>query len=119
MARPTVRNIEIDRKMDEAAALGCTIEEIALFAGIHRDTLYDWIKKDKELSDRIEELRENPILKARTTLVNSLDNPENAKWFLERKRRLEFSTKQEIEVKGQLSLSQTIQNNELHTETDH
>jgi hypothetical protein len=35
--------------------------------------------EDQELKDRIEELQERPILKARQTVVKSLEEPENAK----------------------------------------
>lgn len=96
MARPTVRTPEVDRKIEECAALGASIEEIAFYAGIHRDTLYDWMKKDAELSDRIKELQERPILLARQTVIKAIDNPEYATWYLERKRKKEFSARQEL-----------------------
>jgi hypothetical protein len=96
MARPTVRTPEVDRKIEECAYLGASIEEIAFFAGIHRDTLYDWMKKDTELSDRIKELQERPILLARQTVIKAIDNPEYATWYLERKRKKEFSARQEL-----------------------
>lgn len=96
MARPTVRTPEVDRKIEECASLGASIEEIAFYAGIHRDTLYDWMKKDTELSDRIKELQERPILLARQTVIKAIDNPEYATWYLERKRKKEFSARQEL-----------------------
>ena len=96
MARPTVRTSDVNRKIEECAALGATIEEIAFYAGIHRDTLYDWIKKDKKLSDRIQELREKPILLARQTVVNGIkENYANAMDYLQRKRKAEFSLRTE------------------------
>lgn len=95
--RPTVKSEEIIRKIEECAALGSSIEEIAFYVGIHRATLYRWMEEDQELKDRIEELQERPILKARQTLVKSLDEPEHAKWYLERKRKNEFSQRTEVE----------------------
>jgi len=41
-----------------------------------------------------EDLKQRPILTARRTIYDSLDNPDVAKWFLERKSKDEFSTKQ-------------------------
>jgi len=38
--RPTEKSDEIIRKIEECAALGSSIEEIAFYAGIHRATLY-------------------------------------------------------------------------------
>lgn len=94
--RPTKMTPEVYRKIEEAAALGASLEEIAFFAGIHRSTIYEWIKEDQELSDRIQELQEQPILKARKTIVNALDNPAQANWYLERKRKNEFATRSEL-----------------------
>ena len=95
MARPTKRTVEVTNKIEEVAALDGSVEEMAYYAGVHRDTLYLWLKQDKEFSDRIQELRERPVLKARQTIVKSLDTPDGAKWYLERKKKLEFSTRSE------------------------
>lgn len=94
--RPTVKSDEINRKIEEAAALGSSIDEIAFYAGIHRATLYRWMEEDEELKDRIHELQNKPILKARQTLVKALDQPQHAQWYLERKRKAEFSPRQEV-----------------------
>lgn len=95
--RPTLKeDPEVNRKIDEAAAFGASIEEIAFYIGVHRDTLYGWTQKDKDLLDRIKALQERPILKARQTVVKALDDPEHAKWYLERKRKKEFSQRNEF-----------------------
>lgn len=93
--RPTEKTDEIIRKIEEVAALGGSIEEIAFFAGIHRATLYRWMNDDVELSDRITELQQNPILKARRTIVEGLADKDTAKWYLERKVK-EFKPKSDI-----------------------
>lgn len=98
MARPTVKTKEILLKIEEAAALGCDIEEIAFYANVHRSTMYRWIDEDPKLKDRVEQLQSNPILKARRTLVSTLDDPENAKWYLERKKKKEFSARTETDL---------------------
>lgn len=53
------------------------------------------MRDDKDFYDRIQELRERPILKARRTVEQSLNTPEGARWYLERKKKLEFSTRSE------------------------
>jgi hypothetical protein len=99
VGRPTEKTPEILRKIEEAASLDCSIEEMAFFAGIHRATLYRWIIDDTELSDRIEELRQRPVLLARKTVLKSVEeDPDMAMRYLERKRKDEFSTKQEIGI---------------------
>jgi hypothetical protein len=98
VGRPSAFTEEVIRKIEEAAALDCTVKEIAFFAGIHFDTLYAKLDSDKEFSERIEALRNNPILKSRQTIIGSLSDVENAKWYIERKRKKEFSTRTESDV---------------------
>ena len=98
VGRPTVRNEEINRKIEEAAAIGASIEEIAFYININRATLYRWMAEDEELKDRIEELQEKPIMRARQTIVKALDNPMEAKWYLEKKRKKEFGNTEEQNI---------------------
>jgi AcrR family transcriptional regulator len=98
--RPTERTEEVNRKIEEAAALGASTEEIAMYCGVHRATLYRWMQDDEELRDRIDELQERPILKARQTVVRSLDIPQNAQWYLTRKKKVEFAERQELTGAG-------------------
>lgn len=94
--RPTVMTDEVIRKIEEVAALDGSVAEMAYYAGIHVDTLYAHLKENKEFSDRINGLRERPILKARQTIVKALDNPHDAQWYLERKRKKEFAARSEF-----------------------
>lgn len=96
VGRPTAMTEEVIRKIEEVAALDGSIEEMAYYAGIHRDTIYAKMKEDKEFSDRINDLRERPILKARQTIVKGLEQPDNARWYLERKKKLEFAQRSEL-----------------------
>ena len=82
--------------MEEAAALDCTIEEMCFYAGITKPTYYDWTKADPEFSARLEALREEPVLAARKTIVQSVKKmPSMAAWYLERKRKKEFAERKE------------------------
>jgi len=83
------------KKLEEAFAMDCTVGEACLFAGISRTTYYAWIKANPELANRFEELRDTPVLKARQTIVKDLDKPESAHWYISRKRRNEFATREE------------------------
>lgn len=93
--RPTKRTEEVIRKIEEVAALDGSVEEMAYYAGVHVDTVYGWLQADKAFSERIKALRERPVLKARQTVVKSLDDPDNAFKYLERKKKAEFSTRSE------------------------
>ena len=48
--------------------------------------------------ERKEQLKESLIFKARTVVANALDRQDEntAKWYLERKKKAEFSTRQEL-----------------------
>ena len=67
--------------------MGCTDLEACLFAGINRDVLYDYQKKNPEFSDRKEQLKQNPFLLARGVQLKDLKecNSAIAQKVLERK----------------------------------
>lgn|SRR3990167_2408716 len=100
VGRPTVDTPEVRRKIEEATALDASIEEVAFYAGIHKDTYYQIIKKDKEFSDRLDALRNRPVLKARQTVVKSLDDPNQAFKYLEKKRKKEFGNTLDVTTDG-------------------
>ena len=132
MGRPTKRE-QINKKISEAVskmtpdvvnklkevfAIDGTIEEACFYAGISRQTYYDWIKKNKELFDEFQALRERPVLKARQTVVKSLDNPDYAFKYLERKKKDEFSPRQELTGKdgNPIQTSYEVKLNEIRNE---
>jgi hypothetical protein len=96
MAAPTKLSNEVVNKLEEVFSLDGTIEEACLYAGISRQTYYNWIKENSELIDRFNLLRKTPILKARRTVVSALTDPEFALKYLERKLKAEFSPRHEI-----------------------
>ncbi len=102
--RKSLKTKEVIGKIEEVAALDGSIEEMAYYAGINKETLYKWLQTDKPLFHRIEALRQRPILKARQTIVKALDAPGSAQWYLERKKKAEFSEKVEIENTTHLKL---------------
>lgn len=94
--RPTVFTPETVNKLEQAFAIDCTVEEACSYAEITRQSFYEHIKRNPEFSDRIDDLRQRPILKARQTIVKSLYNPQQAQWYLERKVKKEFTQRSEL-----------------------
>lgn len=88
--RPTVMDNLSIKKLEEVFAIGGTDEEACFFANISMATLYNYQKKHPEFLERKEALKQRPILKARTTVVASLDDPIIAMRYLEKKKRDEF-----------------------------
>jgi predicted DNA-binding protein YlxM (UPF0122 family) len=82
---------EVLVKLEQAAAIDASVEEMAFYCDVSRQTIYQWLKDNPELSDKIDRLRNKPILKARQTVVNRLDDSyQNSMDYLKRKKRAEF-----------------------------
>lgn len=102
MPRPTIFTKEVLQKLEYAFAMDCTDEESCLYAGISPSSLYNYQAQKPEFLERKKLLRQTPVLKARTALVEALEkDPELSLKYLERKRKDEFSPKQITEVKSE------------------
>lgn len=84
------------QKLEEVFAIGGTDLEACLYADISKTSLYNYQQDHPEFVERKEKLKERPILKARQTVVKSLDTPQGAQWYLERKKKLEFASRTEL-----------------------
>lgn len=100
--RPTKMTPQTVAKLEEAFSFGCTDIEACLYADIHKQTLYDYCEKYPEFTDRKETLKKHPTMVARKNLVRSINKGEveDSKWYLERKSKAEFSSKQMVEHSG-------------------
>lgn len=88
---------EVIRKLETAWAIGCSDGEAALFAGISKASLCEFLQGHPEIAERKELLKEQPVLQARMTLFNSIKKGDGklAISYLERARKKEFCTRQE------------------------
>lgn len=81
----------IVQKLEYAFSIGCPTLEACSFAGISRQTYYTFVKRYPQFLDRFNDLKANPILKARESVVKAIDeNPDIAFKYLERRRPKEF-----------------------------
>jgi hypothetical protein len=97
VGRPTVMTPEVISKLEEAFAWGCTDIEACLHADIATPTLYLYQEKNPKFIERKHALKENPVLLARSTVVNAMvDDPDLALKYLERKKKGEFSLRSEL-----------------------
>jgi len=94
--KPIKMTESVVKKLEEVFALDGSVEEACYYANISRQSYYNWIKSFPDMLERFDSLRQRPFLKARQTVVKSLDNPEMALKYLERKKKDEFSTRQDI-----------------------
>ena len=95
--RPTKMTENTVNKLEEAFALGCTDAEACLYADISKECLYQYQDKFPSFVDRKEQLKQRPVLLARSELIKGLKgNPELALKYLERKLKSEFSLRTEL-----------------------
>lgn len=96
--RPTIMTPDIVNKLEQAFSMGCSDLEACLYAGISKQTLYNYQAKNPQFVDRKEQLKKQLVLKARTVIADALNRKDEntAKWYLERKAKNEFSTRQEV-----------------------
>jgi hypothetical protein len=106
-------------KLEHAFAIGCNDKEACSFAEITVDQLYYYTRVvNKQFQLKKERLKDQPILKAKQTIVDGLDKEENAKWYLERRANGEFSTKQVTEHTGKVELVDNSELDKLAEELD-
>jgi hypothetical protein len=99
MARPTSQSPEIIAKLEYAFSIGCNNKEACIFAGVPKSTFHLWCKNDPELLDRFNDLKEQPILKARQRAVEGIEESySNAMDYLKRKRVKEFGDRNNLDL---------------------
>jgi hypothetical protein len=97
--RPTVITQDVVNKLEYAFGIGCSVNEACCHANISKQTYYNYTVKHPELLDRVELLREKMPLKAREVIQAALNDVDynTAKWYLERKKKDEFSIHSTVE----------------------
>ena len=93
--RKTIITKETVDKLEEIFLIGGTDLEACSYANISSATLYNYQNKNPAFLERKDRLKENPFIKARQTVVKALENPQHAQWYLERKKKSEFASRQE------------------------
>lgn len=95
--RPSVITQEVIRKLEQAFCNDMTDLEACLFAGISKTAFYKYQDAHPEFKERKELLKNALGLKAKSVLAESINsgNQADAKWWLERRRKDEFSTRSE------------------------
>ncbi|MBU1110806.1 hypothetical protein KKB83_04265 [Patescibacteria group bacterium] len=107
VGRPKIIDTSVLRKLYEAFIIGSTDEEACFWANIGKSSLYAFQIDYPEFLELKEEWKQNPTLKARQTVFSNLDSAENARWYLERKKKEEFAVRSELTGASGVSLLPT------------
>lgn len=90
---------DVSAKLEQSAALDASIEEMCFYANISRFSLMRYLEKHPDFAQRVEELRQKPILKARQRVITGLEESyQNAMDYLKRKRKDEFGDNMKVGV---------------------
>ena len=93
--RPTVFDHDTVRKLEQAFAIGCTVEEACTISGVSRSAYYKKLEDDVHFMDKMERAKLFMIIQARHTVCNAIrrGDVKTSMWYFERKRKDEFSVK--------------------------
>lgn len=100
--RPTVLTPQVVAKLVAAFQNGLTKTQAFRYAGISKDAYYDNMKKDEAFADKMRDAQEHLNFKAREVIAQAITNGSdmNARWWLERKAKDEFSPRREVTGNG-------------------
>jgi hypothetical protein len=109
--RPTNMTENTVNKLEYAFSIGCTDLQACIYAGISKQTLYNYQDKTPGFVDRKQLLKENPVLLAKENVMLALKekNISISTWLLER-RDDDFKpkSKHEVEIGAHKSLIDAI-----------
>lgn len=111
IGRPSKYTDEIIKSLVKSFEDGSTITEACNIAGISRQSYYDWMELHNDFSDKILIAQEYPDYVAKSLVVSAMKkgDVETGKWWLERRIKSEFSTRNELTGKdGSQLLPQPI-----------
>lgn len=85
-------------KLEKCFSNSYTDAEACLYVGIDKQTLYTYCNKYPQFSINKELLKKKPNIKAKNVVLEAINNNDvtTAKWWLEKKAKDEFSTRNEI-----------------------
>jgi len=96
--RPTVMTEATIQKLEQAFVNDFTDAEACLYADIKPSTLYLYQKNNPEFLEKKELLKNSLSMKAKTEVARKISkgDKDTIKWWLERRRKAEFSTREEV-----------------------
>lgn len=103
IGRPTKKTEQRVEALLQSLRAGASRQRAAALAGIHRDTLYEWMKQDPAFSDAIEKAEafaESRFLARVATAAENEKSWQAAAWILERRFPNEWRRREGVEVSG-------------------
>lgn len=90
------------KKLEQVYQLDCTVDEIAYYLDVSRQTIYNWKIDFPDIFDRLERLRQRPVVLARESVMKGVANdPKLALEYLKKKKSDEFMDKTNLDITTQ------------------
>lgn len=114
---PTVFTETVVRDLVSSFQDGLNVTQACWQSGIGRTTYYDEYNSNPEFADKMDRARDFASMNARKVIVNDIKRGDQsaAKWWLERRNKDEFSTRQEVTGRGGKPLVETLSQEERNT----
>ena len=111
VGRPTVMTKDVLAKLEMLFAKGLTDREACLIADISPSSLYDYCLEHPDFAEQKELLKDKPKIAAKLNIAEAIEakDIDMSKWYLERKAKDEFSTKQEISADVNSDVTITVE----------
>ena len=119
--RPRIVTSDVVKKLEDGFLLGLNVVECCLYANITKATFYNYANENEGFLDRMKQLQENIKMRAKLNLANDIKqgDVDTSKWYLEKKKKKEFSVRSEHEVTGEVTQNinyNTLTDDELEKE---
>ena len=113
VGRPSVITPGVLDKLYYAFSIGCTDKEAYSHARISKDAFYNYQDANPYFKEYKEQLKQEPFLKARDSIMKGLKYPKIALKYMKYKKSKEFNTKQIIDanITGDISLGGAFEAN--------
>lgn len=106
--RKSVMTEFVLQQLQQAFSLGATDEEACAYADISPRALYYYQERNPEFLQKKEKWKQLLILRARQTVVNDLDDPKSARWYLGNKGKDFQKDPTSVNVNIGIQLNQAI-----------
>lgn len=101
--RPTLKTEEVVNKLENIFKVGGNVEEAISYAGISKQTYYNWIEADESFLTKMESARHYADIVAKNVVIDAIVKDRDlgtAKWWLEKR---EFSNANNTQVSLQVN----------------